>query len=107
MKRRFARDWQSLKRQTRRLPVREEPGFRSTKGQSVPGDLPREALERAIKHVVGRKAGAHARRGIKVQRLGLAQRKQAQAMIEVAIGDHDARERSVTQWARVKTREAF
>src|SRR4051812_4246465 len=79
----------------------------AVQGQRPPGHLPVEPLQRPVKDVAPGESGAHALGRVDGQRVGLPQRQQPQAVVEVAVRQHQARDRRVARLARGERGEAL
>src|SRR5438045_3939693 len=80
----------ALAREPARLVACEE---RLLVPERAPRHLSGEALQRTIEAIALDEAAADTPGSIDPQRVRLAQREKAEAMIEVAVGEHDARDR--------------
>src|SRR5450432_681900 len=73
-------------------------------GQRRPGHLAGEPLQRAIENVAGRETGAHRLGRVNGQRMRFAQREQPQAMVEIAVRQHQAGDRGMARRPRRQRR---
>ena len=81
-------------REPARRAARAGQLLRAAGRQRAPDDLPLETLERPVEHVAVDEAAADAVGGVHRYRVRLAQREQPEAVIEVAVGEQDARDRA-------------
>src|SRR5262249_17569221 len=75
--------------------------------ERAPRDLPREPLERAVEHVALGESLSDPLGGVHHERMRLAQRQQAEGVVEVTVGEDDRVDGGMPGAARMESGEAF
>ena len=60
-----------------------------SEGEGAPRDLAGESLERPVEDIAVRESAAHALGGVHHERVGFAERQEAQGVVEIAVGEDD------------------